>query len=42
MRYTVIDNKTHRATEYSTLDWNLAWILVFLIGLFLGITIAVI
>jgi hypothetical protein len=36
-KYTVIDNETKDKFQYSRLQWNLAWVLVFSLGILLGI-----
>lgn len=36
-RYTIKDNKTGNTYKYSVLTWNTAWVIVFIIGLILGI-----
>lgn len=38
-RYTVTDNKTGYTNNYSWFMWNLAWWLVFLIGLLTGLNL---
>ena len=35
-RYTVIDNKTGYAGEYSAFIWRLAWFIAWLLGVIVG------
>lgn len=38
-RYTLKDNKTGTITEYSKLQWDIAWILVYISGIIIGVLI---
>ena len=38
-RYKVTDNKNGKTFNYSKLQWNLAWGIVFLMGVIVGIFI---
>ncbi len=35
-RYTLTDYKTMKTYHYSELEWNLAWLIAYLLGLALG------
>ena len=35
-RYTVIDNKTGYKNDFSWLEWNIAWGLIFILGMMTG------
>ena len=40
-KYTVINNETKNKFQYSKLQWNLAWGIVFLFGVISGINIGI-
>lgn len=35
-RFTIIDHKKGRVSEISSVSWNIAWFLVFMMGFILG------
>ena len=35
-RYTVIDNKTGYKNDFSWLEWNIVWGLMFILGMMTG------
>lgn len=35
-RFTLIDNSTKKVSRYSEFQWNVAWFVVFIIGVSVG------
>ena len=35
-KYTLIDNEKNKKSEYGLLEWNIAWLIVFAMGVITG------